>query len=393
MAAVWAALYYCTWLFLGDCRVKLVAAAASDKKRNCVRALVEAHCPSLADPKKARYVPTPYLIGGMLQTVYCAYIALRRDKKSNIKYERELRTMRDGGTVSLDWYPGRIDDAKSTQPIVIVLSGLGGSSYEYHIRCLAKHLAVTTDGGMRVVVANHRGCGRTPLTSSQLYNGHDTSDLTEVIAHVSKMFPCAPLACIGFSLGSNLVMRYLGEAGDHTPLAAAVGVCCPFDTVTTGHMMNKPGFLNDNLFQPALMRTLKRTVSRNLDMIRSGNVDYDIDAIMRAKRMSEIDNAITAKAYGFKDCWEYYAAVSPIDSVDSIRRPFLAINTHDDPITPVAGVPLDKFESNPHTAAAIVDYGGHLGFFTGIPARIWFLDPVAEFLAAALAESGDRPPC
>ncbi|KAJ2748504.1 hypothetical protein IWQ56_007444, partial [Coemansia nantahalensis] len=260
----------------------------------------------------------------------------------------------------------------------------------YHIRCLAKRLAATTDRGMRVVVANHRGCGRTPLTSSKMYNGYDTSDLTEVIGYLSQSFPSAPLACIGFSLGSNILMRYLGEAGDRTPLAAAVGVSVTFDASMTGRLMSKPGFLNDTFFQPALVAVAKRTVSRNLDMIRSGNVEYDIDAIMRAKRVSEVDDALTAKACGFKDCWEYYAACSAVDSVDSIRRPFLAINARDDPITPVAGVPIEKIENNPHTAAAIVDYGGHLGFFTGIPARIWFLDPVAEFLAAVLAPSGGK---
>ncbi|KAJ2716060.1 hypothetical protein H4R19_000862 [Coemansia spiralis] len=388
--AVAAGIYYGAKLILGDCGVELVAVPATDKEGGNVRALIEAHCPSLADSAKARLVPTPYLINGMLQTIYCSYIALRRDAQSNIKYQREMRTMSDGGTVSLDWYPERPTDAECAQPIVVVLTGLGGSAYEYHVRSIAKHLATATACGMRVVVANHRGSGRTPVTSSRLYNGYDTSDLTEVVAYLSQTFPHAPLACVGFSMGANLLTRYLGETGDRSPLAAAVAVSCPFDTNLTGRAMSKPGFLNDRYFQPAIMGTLKRIVSRNLDIITSGSVKYDIDAIMGAKRVSELDTALAAKTYGFKDCWEYYSVASSVESVDNIRRPFLAIHARDDPITPAAGVPLDRFANNPHTAVAMLAHGGHLGFFEGLSARMWVLDPVAEFLAAALA-TGPTP--
>ncbi|KAJ2780640.1 hypothetical protein H4R18_003344 [Coemansia javaensis] len=372
-----AALYLGARRYIDNSAVELVAAPEG------VRAAIEAHCPSLADPARARLVPAPHLPTGMLQTVYATMVALRRDGRSDVEYERETRAMADGGTVSLDWFPARPGGAESAQPIVIVIPGVGGSSYEYHVRCLAKRLA---RAGMRAVVANHRGSARTPLTSSQLYNAYDTRDLTAHVAHLAASFPRARLACVGFSLGASILTRYLGDAGAEARLAAGVTVSCPFDMLMSGRSMSAPGFLNDRFFMPALMATIRRTVQRNIDVVRSSPVQYDIDAIMRAKRMSDIDTLVTAKTYGFRDCWEYYEAASSMHSVPRIRRPFLAINARDDHVAHAPGIPLASFRANPHTALALVAHGGHIGFFTGLPPRIWYLDPIAEFLGAALAD-------
>ncbi|KAJ2076939.1 hypothetical protein H4R24_005421 [Coemansia sp. RSA 988] len=394
-AAAGFTLYYGVNKYIENSKVKLVMAFDGDKK---VRSLIEEYCPSLSDPTKAYLVPTPLLCTGTLQTIYCSGIALKRDGLSNIKYERELREMGDGGTVSIDWYPGRSSsssntnsssssDAESTQPIAIVIPGLGGSSYEYHIRSLAKHLAESSRSKMRVAAINHRGSGRTPLTSSKLYNGYDTSDLHEIVEYISENFPKSRLVCIGFSMGANILTRYMGEKGDQSKIAAAIVISCPFDMLITGRALSTPGFLNDKLFQPSLMATLRRVLERNIDMIKTSEVGYDIDAVLKAKRVSDVDDLITAKAYGFSDCWEYYKAASSSSSVDGIRRPFLAISAADDPISLIEGVPADKFKQNPSTALAIVKHGGHIGFFSGVSPSIWFMQPVAEFFDAVLVEN------
>ncbi|KAJ2802680.1 hypothetical protein H4R21_002326 [Coemansia helicoidea] len=380
-------LYCCARLLLGDCRVALVAAPASSLDGKSVRALVEAHCPSLADPKKARLVPTPYLVGGVLQTVYCAYGALRRDKQSDIRYEREALAMSDGGTVSLDWYPGQCGDAASEQPIAVLVPGVGGSAYEYHIRALARHLAARTRAGVRVVVANHRGSGRTPLTSARLYNAYDTRDVADVLGHVARRFPRAPMVGVGFSMGGNLLTRYMGDAGDRALLAAAAVISCPFDVELAGRAMDRPGVLSDWLFHGQVVASLKRVLVRNREVLAAAGSGLDFDAIMRATRLSEIDSLVTSKTYGFGSCWEYYRAASSGPWVASIRRPFLAINARNDPMAPAAGIPTAAFAANPHTAAALLRHGGHIGFYAGLPPRIWFLQPVAEFVDAALASA------
>ncbi|KAJ2553601.1 hypothetical protein EV175_002885 [Coemansia sp. RSA 1933] len=377
-----AVLYYAASKHMDGCKIRIVSA-----KDGNTGAVVRNHCPSLTDADKAYMVPTPYLYGGMVQTVYSTVIATKRDSYSDVKYEREVKVLEDGGTVSLDWYPSR--PAKETsQPIAILLPGVGGSSSEYHLRSTAKALiALGRDRSATIVVVNHRGAARTPLTTPKLYNAYDTSDYRDCVHHIHACFPDAPLVGVGFSLGANLLTKYLGEQGEASLLAAAVAVCCPFDIEVAGRALDRRGILNDHVFQPNLMATLKRLVTRNMDIFRSKYSDAEIEAIMQATRMSQLDDMVTAKVYGHSDCWEYYRAASSTPYVDAIVTPFLAINTENDPITPYAGIPVDKFETNPNIALVLARHGGHLGMFTGLRPSIWYLRPVAEFLDAVLRGS------
>ncbi|KAJ2337109.1 hypothetical protein GGI00_000441 [Coemansia sp. RSA 2681] len=291
--------------------------------------------------------------------------------------------MSDGGTVSLDWYPNR-DIGWSSEPIAIVMAGVGGSSYEYHVRCLVKRLADT--GEFRVVVMNHRGLGRTPLTSPKLYNGVDTDDFRDTLIHIHETYPQAVLVGVALSMGAMLLTKYMGN--ERRPLlSGAVVISCPFDMTLTGQMLDKDTLIFNKFVRPTAVASQLRLIKRNWDMIKS--LGLDMDAIMSAKRLSELDTLVTAKTLGFKDCWEAYAAGSTTQYVDRIRAPFLVINAADDPVVPAQGLPLDRIESNPYTAVALVKHGGHLGFFTGVVPRIWYLTPVVEFLQAVVSGSDD----
>ncbi|KAJ2811937.1 hypothetical protein H4S07_001743 [Coemansia furcata] len=377
------------------CRVQLVTATPNVSTGDSthdenIRTLLEAHCPSLTDAKQACMKPTPFLRGGMLQSLYSTMRALKRDKYSDISYDRETKILSDGGTVSLDWYPARGTDSADARPVAIVMSGVGGSSYEYHIRCLSKTLG--KDGaGYRVVVMNHRGMARTPLTSPKIYNASDTSDFCDIVKYIGTCCPNAPLLGVGFSLGANVLTKYLGEQGADSPLTAAVVICCPFDMSLTGRSLDADTFLNNNLYQPHLVATIKRFFQRNSEILQNSPTNYDWDAIMKATRMSQIDTLVTARDYGQRDCWEHYRAASSTPYVDGIRTPYLAINAMDDPVTRFEGIPQAKFRNNPHIALALLKHGGHLGFFCGLRPKIWYLTPLTEFFDAVLKHKSKAP--
>ena len=88
------------------------------------------------------------------------------------------------------------------------------------------------NAGIRAVVFNSRGTSGSPVTSAQFYSASYTEDLRAVVAHVaSKMAPGVPLFAAGWSLGANILTRYLGEEGENTSLRAAIAMCNPFNLV------------------------------------------------------------------------------------------------------------------------------------------------------------------
>lgn len=139
----------------------------------------------------------------------------------------ELLSTPDGGTVSIDWAPSLIKMPADDTPTLVLLHGLTGGSHESYIRALVE--TMTRDHGYRCVVFNARACANTELTSAQLYCGSWTEDLRMVVKHIRKTLPEAKLMSVGFSLGANILMNYMGEEGDNCEFLGAMSVGNPFD--------------------------------------------------------------------------------------------------------------------------------------------------------------------
>ncbi|KAJ2015096.1 hypothetical protein GGI06_003389, partial [Coemansia sp. S85] len=364
--------YYSCRRYIEGCRVRVIVADAktslivrqtTDTGSVTLRDILYAECPSLTDPRQALMVPTPYLATGLLQTIYATMRVRLYDRNSDVTYERNMFVMKDGATVSLDWYPS----IEGKGPIALLLSGVGGSSQEHHIRAMAKSLVTRFKGGggFRVVVVNHRGTARTPITSPRPYDSGFTDDLRTVVGHVRAANADSKLIGIGFSMGANVLTKYIGEEGASCTLACAVAVCCPFDIRVSSSAINQSNLLNNYVFQPAVMRTLLRAIKRAEHLTTDPSWDLDMTRISRAKRLWELEEELLVKTSGYRDLDEYYERSGSVSYVDNISIPFLAINSLDDRITPPQGIPLAKFTANPSIALALVPHGGHLGFLTG----------------------------
>ncbi|KAJ2899960.1 hypothetical protein IWW38_000758 [Coemansia aciculifera] len=386
--------YYACRRYIAGCRIQLIVADAktsavvrhtTDEGLITLRDVLYAECPALTDPRQAFMVPTPYLPTGLLQTIYATMRVRLYDRTSDIAYERNVFVMPDAATVSLDWYPSIKGDGNG--PIALLLSGVGGSSQEHHIRAMAKSLVArfgATSGGFRVVVVNHRGTAGTPITSARPYDSGFTDDLRTIVRHVRLANPLSKLVGIGFSMGANVLTKYIGEESSACPLSCAIAVCCPFDIKVSSDAINQSNILNNYVFQPAVMRTLMRAIKRAEHVTADPAWALDMDRINSAKRLWEIEEELMVKISGYKNLAEYYERSGSVSHVDSITIPFLAINTLDDRITPPHGIPVAKFTVNPSIALALVPHGGHLGFLTGISPRIWFINPIEQFVAAII---------
>ncbi|KAM0863077.1 hypothetical protein ACQ4PT_044840 [Festuca glaucescens] len=191
-----------------------------------------------------RYLATPWLASPHLQTLFLGFGA----RSPSFTYRRQLYTVRDGGTIALDWLlasdcevpddgssDGTVPDDDST-PIVIVVPGLTSDSTAAYVKHLVFSMA---SEGWNVVVGNHRGLGGISITSDCFYNGGWTEDIREVVNYLHQKYPEAPLFTVGASLGANILVKYLGEEGENTPVAGAASICSPWDLLVTSRFISR----------------------------------------------------------------------------------------------------------------------------------------------------------
>ena len=117
-----------------------------------------------------------------------------------------------------------------SKPLLIVLHGLSGGSYEAYLRHVLAPLVTQTPEGERAgglttgdweaIVVNSRGCAGSKITTGILYNARATWDIRQVIRYCRVTWPNRPLFAIGFSLGANILTNVSEDAVDLShPLA------------------------------------------------------------------------------------------------------------------------------------------------------------------------------
>ncbi|KAJ1835868.1 hypothetical protein LPJ63_000790 [Coemansia sp. RSA 2711] len=341
--------------------------------------IITAECPTLADAKQGRFVPSLLLPTADLQTCFNA-IRERFGRRRIVEYERELITTPDGGTIGLDWSPPFAQMAADDRPIVVLSHGLSGGSQETYVQLTVQRLT-SEPHCFRTVVVNYRGCAGVKLTTHVLYNGGFTSDYGFALDHIRARFPGSPLIGVGYSLGANLVTKYVGEQGDECPLRAAVSVCNPYDLSASSDAIDVPSFRNKHVYAPAMLLGLMHLYRRHRRAIEAGPIQFDAEAIAGIKRIREFDDLITSRAFGYQDSSDYYNKCSCAQFMPRIRIPFLAISSLDDPVCPENIIPRDTFRTNPHLVLALTQYGGHLGYHESL-SETWYPRAIAEFCAA-----------
>ena len=65
-----------------------------------------------------------------------------------------------------------------------------------------------------------------PVTTPQLYSAGYTDDLRTALMFIAHHYPKAPLLGLGFSLGANVLTRYLAEEGHRSRLVSGCALGC-----------------------------------------------------------------------------------------------------------------------------------------------------------------------
>ncbi|MBA0588983.1 hypothetical protein Gorai_017758, partial [Gossypium raimondii] len=161
--------------------------------------------PALHSTLRHSYDPFPFIAWNPhVETIFASFFRSIPD----VRLRRECLRTQDGGAVALDWVAGDQYQLPPDSPILILMPGLtGGSENSYPRHMLTK----ARSKGWRVVVFNSRGCGNSPVTTPQFYSASFVGDMREVVEHVSGIYPEANLYAAAWSLGANILVRYLGD--------------------------------------------------------------------------------------------------------------------------------------------------------------------------------------
>ena len=288
----------------------------------------------------------------------------------------------DGDFLDLDRAAGAVPEA----PVAVLCHGLEGSSTAPYVRGLARALA---GRGLAVVALNFRTCGGIPNRLARSYHSGETTDLGEVVRRLLVERPGRSVVVAGFSLGGNVVTKWLGEHGDGLPpeVRGGAAISVPFDLAACQRRIDGPGRIMW-VYRERFLRRLRRKAAVKARQF-PGLVDAA--ALARASTFAEYDQLFTAPVHGFASRDDYYARSSAGRFVGGIRRPFLAVSAADDPMVPADSLPVAAANSNPAVRLVVTPHGGHTGFVDGTPLRpgFWAERTVADFLAGA-AWGGER---
>lgn len=331
-----------------------------------------------APPAKA-FVPRPFspakwLPGRHGQTIAGRYLR----EKGGVRYQRERMETEDGDFVDLDWATVDGAEVAAGAPLVLLVHGLEGSASSSYILESCRALA---ELGVRGVAMNLRSCSGEMNRALRFYHAGDTADLDAVFRHLRGREPHAPFGAIGFSLGGNVLLKYLGERGESSAVRAAAAVSVPFDLMAGAVYMD--GSFMGRVYTEAMLRSLRRKFSQ-----KSAEIGDRCDAgrALSSRSFRDFDDAVTARLHGFRDVEDYYGQSSSGQFLASIRVPTLLVHSADDPFVPPHVIPRDAVAANPDLTAVFTEHGGHVGFIQGTPwaPEFWAEREAARFLAERL---------
>lgn len=261
---------------------------------------------------------------------------------------RERLTLNDGDEIELAHGTAEGSDR------VLILHGLEGSLRSPYAARILNRLNAA---GIPASFLFFRGCNGRTNRLARSYHSGDTGDLRQVIEHLKKT-GMRRLALIGYSLGGNVTLKYLGEAPPDPAVACAAAVSTPLQLDVCARRMER-GF--SRLYQRELLGRLKRKLAAKGELLRAAGLDIDPQVL---HSFVAFDDAYTAPAHGFDSAAHYYRVSSSRQYLRGIDRPTLILHARDDPFMTPEVLPAEH-ELSPAIRFELSEHGGHVGFIAG----------------------------
>ncbi|MDD3312834.1 alpha/beta fold hydrolase [Pseudodesulfovibrio sp.] len=315
------------------------------------------------------YRPAPPFRRAHLSTLYPT---LLRPSPLFGPIRKERVTTPDNDFLTMDVHPSRVGKSRK---VAIISHGLEGDARRKYVVGMAR---AATGLGFDAACWNQRGCGGEPNLLPRSYHSGETGDLHTVVTHCLASGRYDQVVLIGFSMGGNQILKYLGEDPDRVPagVAAAAVFSVPCDLGGSERMLARPSRrIYVEYFMLGLRAKVREKEARFPDQVPP-------HLLRGVYTLREFDNRYTAPYHGFADAADYYARASSLPVLGAVRVPTLLVNARNDPFLTPACFPEEAARNNPNLFLETPRYGGHVGFVaSGLDNVYWSERRAAAFLS------------
>ncbi len=309
--------------------------------------------------------PRRWLRNPHLQTIVGDF--LRRDSPLP-PGEELLVPLADGEAEAAGYPPTRLLTLCHWQPqpvrrkrlTVVLVHGLEGSASSGYVLGNASRAWAA---GCNVVRMNMRSCGGSDALAPTIYHSGRSGDVGAVVHAVVRAHGLERVALVGYSMGGNLVLRYVGQAAADVPqLCAAVGVSPLMDLAASSAALHEP---QNRFYEWRFLRHMKRRLRAKAALFPRLYGMLEAEGVYaRIRTMRHFDGEIVARYGGFRDADDYYFSVASSQNAASLRVPTLILHSLDDPFIRLLPATRAALRTNPHVDYVETAHGGHCAFLT-----------------------------
>jgi predicted alpha/beta-fold hydrolase len=310
----------------------------------------------------SRFHPPAFLRNGHLQTILPVILP----RRLSVAFKRERLELEDGDFLDLDW-TRTVGDK-----LAILSHGLEGCSDNHYNLGMATALQAAGWDGL---AWNFRGCGKEMNRLPRFYHSGETGDLGAVIRLAATRY--SRIALIGFSLGGNITLKYLGEATPHPAVIGAAAISVPINLAACARALDQRW--SNRIY---LRRFIKSLIAKVEAKALKFPDQLNVSRSRTIRTFQEFDDRYTAPVHGFRDAADYWKKSSARQYLGRITVPTLLINACDDPFLTPECFPFAEAKQNPCLFLEAPESGGHVGFVDlahGI--EPWSERRIVEFLA------------
>ncbi len=286
-----------------------------------------------------------YFSNRHFQTIYPSLFR----KVDGVEYTRERFTLSDGDFIDLDY------SKINTDQLVIVLHGLEGASDRPYVKGMVK---IFNEHGFDAMGLNFRGCSGESNLLPETYHSGKTDDLDEVIQNLAKEGVYKSVILVGFSLGGNVIMKYVGEQGFNlnSIIKKAVAFSAPIHLETASYELAK---WYNSIYMKRFMNNLKEKIKERENIVKDL---VDLPKVYGSRSFLDFDENFTAPIHGFKGAIDYWTQSSSKQFLENIKIPTLLVNAKDDTFLSVACYPISEANRLKNFFFESPKGGGHVGF-------------------------------